>query len=133
MVKLKHLRHPFQTASAAKSLFAARWSMWRFANHGARRFRGDARYELQNVTDGFRSRFDDSSDDDELLERICAAYIEAVKQQQFAPKIYKASEWWQQVRQGSLGPVIHALLSRDINALRRMYRNFFRDPCSSGL
>lgn len=133
MVKLKHLRHPFRTVSTAKSLFAARWSMWRFADHGARRFRGDPRYDLQNVTDGFRSRLDNSRGDDELLERICAAYVRAVKQQQFAPEIYKASEWWQQVRQGNLGPVAQALLARDINALRRMYRNFYRDPCSSGL
>lgn len=133
MVKLKHLRHPFRTASTAKGLCAARWSMWRFANHGARRFKGDPRYDLQNVTDGFRSRLDDSGGDDELLERICTAYIKAVKQQQFASKIYKASEWWQQVRQGSLGPVIQALLTRDINTLQETYRNFFRDPCSSGL
>ncbi len=133
MVKLKHLRHPLRTASTAKGLFTARWSMWRFANHGARRFKGDPRFDLQNVTEGFRSRLDDSSDDDELLERICTAYIKSVKQQQFAPKIYKASEWWQQVRQGSLGPVIQALLSRDVSALRKMYQSFFRDPCSSGL
>src|SRR5271169_4803982 len=114
MIKLKYLRHPFRTVSTAKSLFAARWSMWRFADHGARRFRGDPRYDLQNVTDGFRSRLDDSGGDDELLERICTAYSKAVKQQQFAPKIFRASEWWQQVRQGSLGPVIQALLTRDI-------------------
>jgi putative sugar O-methyltransferase len=133
MVKLKHLRHPFRTVSTAKNLFAARWSMWRFADHGARRFRGDPRYDLQNVTDGFRSRLDNSGGDDELLERICAAYIKAVEKQQFAHEIYKASEWWQQVRQRSLGPVSRALLTRDISTLRRMYRNFFRDPCSSGL
>jgi putative sugar O-methyltransferase len=133
MVKLKHLRHPFQTANAAKNLLAARLSMWRFANHGARRFRGDARYDLQHVTEGFKSRIDDSSDDDALLERICTAYIIAVKQQQSAPSAYQATQWWQQVRRGSLGPVIRALLTRDIRTLRGMYRNFFRDPCSSGL
>ncbi len=98
MVKLKHLRHPFQTANAAKNLFAARLSMWKFANHGARRFRGDARYDLQNVTEGFRSRIDDATDDKELLERICAAYIRAVEQQKFAPEAYMATEWWQPVR-----------------------------------
>jgi len=133
MVKLKYLRHPFQTANAAKALFAARLSMRTFAAHGERRFRDDARYDLQNVTDGFVSRIDETGDDAELLERICTAYIRAVKQQQFAPETYKATEWWQEVRQRSLGPVTQALLTRDIDALRRMYRNFFRDPCSSGL
>jgi putative sugar O-methyltransferase len=133
MVKLKHLRHPFQTATAAKNLLGARLSMWRFANHGARRFKDDDRYDLQNVTEGFKSRIDDSSDDDALLERICTAYTRAVKQQQSAPSAYQATEWWQQVRHRSLGPVIKALLTKDLNALRGMYRNFFRDPCSSGL
>jgi hypothetical protein len=133
MVKLKYLRHPIRTANAAKSMFAARLGMWRFAAHGERRYRNDARYDLQNVTVGFMSRIDSSSDDVALLERICAAYIKAVKQQQFVPDVYKATEWWQQVRQRSLGPVMKALLTQDINALRGMYRNFFRDPCSSGL
>jgi putative sugar O-methyltransferase len=107
--------------------------MWKFAAHGERRFRGDARYDLQNVTQGFISRIDETNDDTDLLERICTAYIKAVKQQQFAPDAYKATDWWQQVRQRSLGPVTQALLTRDIAALRKMYRNFFRDPCSSGL
>jgi putative sugar O-methyltransferase len=133
MVKLKYLRHPLQTASAAKAMFAARLNMRKFAAHGEHRFRGDARYDLQHVTDGFISRIDETSDDTQLLERICTAYIRAVKQQQLAPETYKATEWWQQVRQRSLGPVTQALLTRDIDALRRMYRNFFRDPCSSGL
>lgn len=133
MVKLKYLRHPLQTANAARAMFAARLSMWRFAAHGERRFRGDARYDLQNVTKGFISRIDETSDDTGLLERICTAYIKAVKQQQLAPDAYKATDWWQQVQQRSLGPVTRALLTRDIAALRKMYRNFFRDPCSAGL
>lgn len=133
MVKLKYLRHPIQTANTAKALLASRLSMWKFASHGEQRFRGDPRYDLQNVTDGFTSRIDDACDDAELLGRICTAYIRTVKEQQFAPDTYKASEWWQQVRQRSLEPVTRALLTRDIDALRRMYRNFFRDPCSSGL
>jgi len=133
VVKFKHLRHPLQTANAAKAMFGARLSMWKFAAYGAHRFRGDARYDLQNVTNGFASRIEETSDDASLLERICTAYIKAVKQQQFAPVAYKATDWWQEVRKRSLGPVTQALLTRDIDALRRMYRNFFRDPCSAGL
>lgn len=114
-------------------MFAARLNMWKFAAHGERHFRGDARYDLQNVTNGFISRIDETSDDTDLLERICTAYIGAVNQEQVAPEAYKATEWWQQMRQRGLGPVRQALLTRDIDALRTMYRNFFRDPCSSGL
>jgi putative sugar O-methyltransferase len=133
MVKLKYLRHPFQTANAAKAMFAARLNMWTFANHGKRRFRNDPRYDLQNVTNGFVSCIDEASDDTELLERICTAYIRAMKQQEWAPETYKATDWWQQVRQRSLGPVTEALMTRDVDSLRKMYQNFFRDPCSSGL
>jgi putative sugar O-methyltransferase len=133
MLKTKYLRHPLQTAKNAKNLFSTRLSMWRFARHGARRFRNDPRYDLQNVTDGFKSRIDASSDDDALLERICTAYIRAVNQQHSAPSAYQATEWWQEVRHRGLGPVIRALLAKDIVSLRRMYRNFFRDSCSLGL
>ena len=133
MVKLKYLRHPFQTANAAKGMLAARINMWTFATHGSKRYKNDPRFDLQNVTDGFACRVDDSTDDTELLERICEAYIKSVGQQQFISKAYEATEWWRQVRRRSLGPVITALQSRDIASLRTMYRNFFRDPCSAGL
>jgi putative sugar O-methyltransferase len=132
-VKSKYLLHPIRTAKTAKAMFATRLGMWKFAKHGELRFKGDHRYNLQNVTDGFASRIDTTEDDTELLERICAAYSKAIERQQFAPRAYRATDWWQQVRQHSLGPVIQALLTRDIPALRAMYRNFFRHSCSTGL
>jgi putative sugar O-methyltransferase len=133
MMKLKYLRHPLQTANTARRMIAARLNMWTFAAHGARRFRFDPRFNLQNVSDGFASHIDESNNDSELLERICNAYITAVDHQRSASKAYAATEWWQQVRRRSLGPVIRALQSRDICALRKMYRNFYRDACSAGL
>lgn len=133
MMKLKYLRHPVRTASAAKALVAARLEMWRIAERGERRFGGDACYDLQSVTDGFASRVDDVRDDRALLERICTAYIKAVKQEELAPRTYKTTEWWEEMRQRNLGRVMQALQSRDIDALQGMYRNFFRDPCSRGL
>jgi putative sugar O-methyltransferase len=132
-VKSKYLLHPIQTAKNAKSLFEMRLGMWKFAKHGELRFKGDHRYDLQNVTDGFASRIDTSDDDTELLERICAAYRKAIERQQSAPGAYRPTDWWQQVRQQSLGPVVQALLTQDIPALRAMYRNFFRNSCSTGL
>jgi hypothetical protein len=133
MVKLKHLHHPFQTTKAAKALLATRFAMWRFAAHGKRRFRSDSRFFLQNVTEGFRSRLDKSTDDAELLERICMAYIKTVTDLQSVPDPFGATEKARQLRQRSLVPVAKALLTRDIDSLRRMYSNFFRDSCSAGL
>ena len=46
---------------------------------------------------------------------------------------YRATGWWQQIRNRSLAPVRQALLKHDIAALSGMYPNFFRDPCSTGL
>jgi putative sugar O-methyltransferase len=132
-MKLRYLRHPIQTAKTAKATLTTQFNMWKFARHGERRFRGDVRYHLQNVTDGFISRINDSNDDTKILERICAAYNSAVRQQELAPETYEATERWRQVRQRSLGSVIEALLTRDVEALGKMYRNFFRDACSSGI
>jgi hypothetical protein len=132
-VKLKYLRHPLRTLSRAKGLFDARLSMRAFAYHGRRKFKGDPRYNLQNVTDGFAPHLDMAGDDTELLGRICIAYIKALDRQERAPAIYKATEWWEQVRCGSLARVRHALVNRDIGSLQTMYQNFYRDSCSTGL
>jgi hypothetical protein len=135
MMKLKsrHLRHPIQTLATAKNLAKTYFAAKLFPYRSRLRFRGDSRYELQNVTNGFASRIDESGDDRELLDRICTAYIKAVEHQQTAPETYQPSKWWRQVRQTSLRPVMQALEKRDIDALRLMYGNFFRDPCSFGL
>jgi len=133
MLKLKHFRHPIRTASSAKALIAAHLEMWKLAAKGTRQFGGDPRYDLRSVSDGFASRVDDRSDDTALLERICTAYILAIEHQELAPSTYAANEWWTQVRHRSLGPVTNALRRREIDVLRAAYRNFFRDPCSTGL
>jgi len=86
---------------------------------------------LENVTNGFASRIDDNSDDRELLERICTAYIKAVERQKTAREIYQPTHWWSQVQHTRLQPVLQALENRDIPALKRMYGNFYRDACSS--
>ena len=98
-MKLKYLRHPMRTAKTAKALFDARLSMWKFAAHGQRRFKGDARYDLENVTRGFASSIDETSDNTELLERICAAYSKAVNQSGSPRKHTRHWQWWQEVRQ----------------------------------
>jgi hypothetical protein len=132
-MKVKYLRHPLRTLRNAKAALATQLFMRSFANHGRRKFKGDDRYDPNNVTAGFEPHFDDSSNDAELLERICTAYIKTVEQQASAPDTYKATEWWEQIRRGNLARVRKALLGRDIGALQEMYRNFYRDSCSAGL
>ena len=132
--RIQHLRHPLQTAAAARNLLALYLNIKRFGDRSHRHYRGDARYDLANVSKGFASRAEDScEDDDEILKRICEAYIGAAERERLAREVYQASAWWRQVRDMSLGPVRQALGSRDIASLRRMYRNFFRDASSTGL
>jgi putative sugar O-methyltransferase len=133
VLKLKHLLHPLGTAVALKALLASHWTVRRSASRGARRFRNDPRYNLQCVTDGFASRIADGGDDTALLSRICQAYIAAAEQDPVSGHEYNATGWWQDVRRSSLTPVRRALAARDTDALRAMYQNFFRDPCSAGL
>ena len=132
-LKLKHLRHPFRTANIAMAIVTAHLNARRFIYRSERHFTGDARYELQNVTDRFVSSNDEHVDDTALLERICTAYKRAVESERSVPDTYNASAWWEEVRRLSLAAVIQALSTHDIVALRAMYRNFFRDPCSVGL
>lgn len=132
-LKLKHLRHPLQTAALAGRVASVYFNMRRFGNRSGRHFRGDPRFELENVSRGFASRIVESGNDDSLLERICAAYKKAVQDARDASKAFQATEWWQQIRQERLGPVMRALETCDTEALGCMYRNFYRDPCSAGL
>src|SRR5579883_1515938 len=142
-LKLEHLRHPIRTAVAAKERVAARLNMKRCAESGERRFRGDPRYARKSVTAGFASRLTPMPEDEQrrgaepddaaLLQRICSAYIKAVDDEAGAPAAYRATAWWERIRQHNLKPAMQALVSRDIDGLGRMYRNFFRDPCSAGL
>ncbi len=133
MLKLKHLKHPLRTVGAAQALLAAHWNMRRLAPIGGRRYKNDARYNLSSVTDGFASRLNRSADDTAILERICAAYGKAIERQSSVKQAHLATKWWRGIQETDLAPVQSALAARDINTLRAMYQNFFRDPCSGGL
>jgi putative sugar O-methyltransferase len=56
-----------------------------------------------------------------------------MEQQPSAPEAFQPHPWWRAIQRTSLQPVIRALATRDLDSLGRMYRNFFRDRCSSGL
>ena len=138
MLKLKHLRHPLRTAAVAKARIGAHLNVRRSAERIQRRYAADPRYVLDNVTRGFANHAskdspDEFIDDLALLQRICNAYLKAVEDQPFQPKTYRPTGWWQQVRANSLGQVMHALQTCDLHSLRGIYRNFFRDPSSTGL
>ncbi|HZU24388.1 MAG TPA: putative sugar O-methyltransferase [Bryobacteraceae bacterium] len=100
---------------------------------GLDRFKYDERYSLSALADAFACRSGPEEDDTALLERICAAYIKAAEYERSAAGPFAATPWWQQTRRKHLTPVMEALRGRNIEALRHMYRNFFRNPCSTNL
>lgn len=132
-MKFDLLSQTIEAARRARSRIKSYLRMRAFADHGRRRFRGDPRYDLKSVSDGFASRIDDRNDDTEILERICAAYRKALEKQCSAPERYQPTERWKQIERQGLGPVTKALKEQDIPRLRSMYRNFYRDPCSAGI
>lgn len=133
MMELKRLRHPVRSLRTAKAMAVMRCQMWKAAAEGSRRFGDDTRYNLGSVETGFLPSTLAFPDDSVLLERICDAYARATERRAPAPDPYGASPWWEEVRRQRLEPVRQALRSRQISTLQAMYRNFYRDPCSTGL
>ncbi|MGH9655430.1 MAG: putative sugar O-methyltransferase [Bryobacteraceae bacterium] len=105
------------------------WIIWR----GKRRFSRDPRYRMELVCTSFGSPTREQADDHALLRRICAAYYLAMTRQASAPEAFTASRWWRIVQESNLGPARRALANGDVDSLRAMYRQFFRDPCGAGL
>lgn len=120
-------------AKRAKAWAAAHLDMWRLGCQGRWHFRGDPRYDLRSVTEGFRSRIDEQADDALLIERICTAYAKAKQKEANAPPSVCDTSSWRRLREGSLRPFGRALQAGNTSALQTMLRNFYRDPCSSGL
>ncbi len=130
---LKHIRHPLRTLASARRMGQAAWINRSLLYRGERRFGGDVRYDLSAVTRGFREHVNPTASDAPLLQRICEAYSLAVEREQAADAKYAPTAWWQEHRDTTLGPVMQALSSHDIDTLQVMYRNFFRDDCATGL
>ena len=100
---------------------------------GRQRFAGDPNYRPDLIPACFVPRPGNDEDDSLILERIIAAYRRAKRKQPESGEAFNVSNEWLAIYEHNLGPVMRALLAGDIAELQRMYRNFFRDPCSTGL
>lgn len=107
--------------------------MRRVIERGKARFAGDPRFDLRFADDGLKPRDAELPDDTALLHRICDAWCAARERQESAPAAYQPNLWWQTVQRETLGLVRKALASHNVDALRGMYRNFFRDRCGTGV
>lgn len=101
--------------------------------NGKRRFGRDPNFRPDVVPGYFVPRPVSGQDDVVILKRIIAAYKKAKVTQKGAGEAFDVSNEWLSIYERNLGPVMNALLSENITEVRRMYQNFFRDPCSTGL
>ena len=96
-------------------------------------FKSDPNFRLDLVAQGCLDRPQESVDDSAILKRIVISYNKAKIAQQNAPAAYQVGNEWLPIYSHNLRAVMAALAKGNIDELATMYRNFFRDPCSTGL
>ena len=124
---------PRKLYAAIKRRVVQRRAMIQAVKNGKRRFGKDPNFRPDLVPGYYVPRLVYGQDDLVILKRIIAAYKKAKATQKGAGEAFNVSNEWLPIYERNLGPVMKALLSEDVAELRRMYQNFFRDPCSTGL
>lgn len=100
----------------------------------SRNYRFDANYRNNSdVAECVKDRFDLPGDDTALLKRISSAYKKASHDLLACSEIFRPSNEWLPIYQQNLKEVMQALEECNTNELDKIYRNFWREPCSTGL
>jgi hypothetical protein len=132
-MNLSVLFKPKRLAAGIKRRVVNRRNMTRAILAGKKRFAADPNFRPDLVPNYFVPRARDDQDDFALVKRIVAAYQTAKLRQKSAGEAFNVSNEWLPIYESNLGPVMRALLAGNVEEVQRTYRNFFRDPCSSGL
>ncbi|MBV5329876.1 MAG: putative sugar O-methyltransferase [Chlorobium sp.] len=93
----------------------------------------DRNYRLDLVDQAFSERKSDSNIDIKSLNRIIDSYNKAKTVQKSVDSCYQVGNEWLPIYEKSLKEVMSVLHSRDVERLDAIYKNFFRDSCSTGL
>jgi hypothetical protein len=132
-MKYSVLWKPRKFYAGIKRRVVQRRTMIQAVRKGKRRFGTDPNFRPDLVPGYFVPRLADGQGDLVILKRIIAAYKKAKVRQRIAGEAFNVSNEWLSIYERNLGPVMQALLSENVPELQRMYQNFFRDPCSTGL
>lgn len=100
---------------------------------GKRRFACHPDFRPDLVPSYFLPRNGGGNDDTAIIKRIITAYQKAKARQPSTGAAFNVSNEWLFIYERDLGPVMKALADGDVERVQKMYRNFFRDPCSTGL
>lgn len=84
-----------------------------------------------SIENGFIDR--PAAVDTAIIERVIAAYNKSKAVQKDAPEAYQVSHMWLPIYQGYMNEVMDVMARRDVAALSRIYGNFFRESCSTGI
>jgi putative sugar O-methyltransferase len=108
-----------------------RWLIWL----KSREFSRDLDYSLQSMPKGLLDRAyePDFREETAILKRIISSYNKAKAIQRKCPAVYQVSNEWRLIYEMHLSGAIRALESSNVEELRRIYRHFYRDKCSTGL
>jgi SAM-dependent methyltransferase len=87
---------------------------------------------IVSIENGFANRVGDQTDT-LIFERIIAAYNKAKVTQLAASEVYQVGNEWLPIYERHMGEVMEALSGENVPGLKRIYDNFFREPCSVGL
>jgi hypothetical protein len=127
------LWNPIRLASAIRGRIVRRRNMIHAIQAGKKRFANDPNFRPDLVPEYFVPHPGDDHDDSVIVSRIIAAYQKAKVKQQSAGEAFNVSNEWLPIYERNLGRVMRALLAGNVESVQKMYRNFFRDPCSTGL
>ena len=132
-MNLSVLWKPRRLAAGIRRRLTHRRNMLHAIQAGRDRFAGDPNFRPDLVPSCFVPRPADEGDDSAIIQRIIAAYQKAKHIQSRASEAFNVSNEWLAIYECNLGPVMRALQAGNVGEVQRMYRNFFRDPCSTGL
>lgn len=99
----------------------------------SKNYRFDTNYKNNNINKCVEDRIDLTGDDSALLERISYVYKKASHDLLSFSEVFRPSNEWLPIYQQYLKETIQALEAFDTKELDKIYRNFWREPCSTGL
>jgi hypothetical protein len=132
-MKMSVLLDPPRLYAGVKRRLVQRRLMHQAIRRGRRLIGTDPNFRPEDVPRYFVPRPSERHDDRPILERIIRAYQKAKADQKAVGEAFDVSNEWRPIYERNLGPVMKALRTGDVPELQRMYQNFYRDTCSTGL
>jgi hypothetical protein len=132
-MNFKLFLQPRKLMAIVQARIADRIAIDRAIKAGVQRFKQDPNYRPDSVPACFAPHPGPEQDDSAILQRIIVAYKKAKIDQRSHSETFNVSNEWLGIYNKLLGPVMQALDREDLPELSRMYGNFFRDRCSTGL